>query len=199
MKTLRLLNIAAVLLLFTPFFQMCSDDEADDIAVAQIADPTADTASSRSTQLIPRDSGATEIPEEEKSTMEEFWELITVPGDNFTTTAFGLFVITAVDVSEGHLSDIWIGSFFTIGSLILTTSSLILLMKRRLKNVVILLWINIALILAAFVAAVVTFDSISQVKWGYYLYLATVGLLLVQARQSVPSLEVNNPGIPAVK
>jgi hypothetical protein len=196
MKTLRLLNIAAVLLLFTPFFQMCSDDEGEAAIVETTPrEDVADTSSVQSDESIADQSidGRTDVDSGEKSFLERFWELITVPGDNFTTTAFGLFVITVLDISEGHFLDIWIGSVLTIASLLLTLSTLILLLKGRLNHIVRLLWINLFLILATFIAAIAAFDSISQVKWGYYAYLGTVGLLLFQARITVPLLQ--EPGL----
>jgi hypothetical protein len=189
MKTLRLLNIASFLLLFTPFFQMCSDDSAEDISIdGDKRSLTADSLGFHSVDRLQTQGGGQGQgeAEEEQSALEAFWDLITVPGDNFTTTAFGLFVITAFDLIEGNFSDIWIGSLLIIMSLILTCATLILLLKRRLERIVRLLLINLVVISASFGAALLKFDSISQVKWGFYLYLAITVLLFMQARATIP-------------
>ena len=78
MKTLRLLNIASFLLLFTPFFQMCSDDEGSDISV--VGDQR--SPSGDSLAIHPVDTVLTNPPgqkpgedEEQQSALEAFWEL----------------------------------------------------------------------------------------------------------------------------
>lgn len=199
MKTLRLLNIAGILLLFTPFFQMCSDNEteavvAEDNLSRQLPDPgAARIVIDRDTVDAPRGPSS----HGKMSSMERLWELITFPDDNLTTTGFGLLVITLLAMWEGQFSDIWIGSVLIDISLILTVSTLVLLFKKRLDTVVPLLTLNIVLTLAAFIAAVFTFDSISQIKWGYYLYLTIIALLLGQARRSIrprkPPLDLARP------
>jgi hypothetical protein len=194
MKTLRLLNFAAFLLLFTPFFQMCSDSDGDsDFHLQQSLGADSTLAAADSAQIthvidVPL-SQVPAVSNKEQSTLEAFWELITVPGDNFTTTAFGLFVITAFDIAEGNLDEVWIGSVFIIVSLVITISSLIRLFKKKTRNLLNLILTNIGFIVAAYVAAMFKFDSISQVKWGFYLYLFVLVIFFLYARATLAKLE----------
>jgi hypothetical protein len=131
----------------------------------------------------------------EKANMaEKFWELITFPGEHFTATAFGLLVLSIFEILDGNPGEIWVGTIFTNCSIFLTIFTLTRLIKSRNKRLSVFILINIALILAAFGSAVLTLDSVYQIKWGFYSYLSVTVLLLVLARRVIP-LHESSPSL----
>jgi hypothetical protein len=195
MKTLRLLNIVALLLIFTPFFQMCSDNPTPEKSETPVLDLlSAQNIASDSLSLSSSESDSLALPPqdvqddgmEKANIAEKFWELITFPGEHFTATAFGLLVLSIFEILDGNPSEIWVGTIFTNCSIFLTIFTLTRLIKSRNKRLSLLLLINIVFILAAFGSAVLTLDSVHQIKWGFYSYLAATILLLVLARRVVP-------------
>jgi hypothetical protein len=190
MTTLRLLHIFAILLFFTPFFQMCSGEE--DASVAEAVDGTMvdarDTITTGSHAV--RDSAVTNhrsaaappLEDANSSVWKDFWELITVPGENMTMTAFGLFAQFFFEILDTHVTDIWLGSVFTIVSMVLTIASFVKLIKRKSRSLLFIHVANAICLIALFITALVTLDHFYQIKWGFYSYTLVTVVLIYRTR-----------------
>jgi hypothetical protein len=188
MKTLRILNVVALLVIFTPFFQMCSNEKSESPAPVASSTHSDDSvlAQTDSTDESPGDTTTAVLQPMEVSTanvLDQFWEQITFPGENFTATGLGLLLIAILEVVDGHPENIWIGTVFLILSLILLTTTLVKTIRSRTNRLRLLLLLNVLAVAAMFAAAFITLEELSQVKWGYYLYLAISGFLYLQSRR----------------
>jgi hypothetical protein len=183
MRTLKVLNIVAIVLLFTPFFQMCSDEKKLDHNAVAAKDLVAADSATTSPVPTPHPS-ASPAPVDDTLWFEEFWELITVPDSNMTMTAFGLFVQAIFQLLDGRPQDIWMGSLFAIISMVLTFAGMIRLLKRKPNGLSRLYLANLLSVLAMFISALLTLDHLYQVRWGFYAYAAVIIALVISSRRT---------------
>jgi hypothetical protein len=197
MKFIKIVNVLALLFIFTPFFQMCSDDiggkrgvteNADSIAVG--TDSLAEIALADSihedtlSQDINVDTMASKLPAQEvvdqPDMLSKFWQLITAPGGNSTITGFGMLVRTIFQLVEWTFYT-WIGEILISFSILLSIYSLFRLIKNKAKRLPGILILNFLILITTFGLAFITFEEFSQIKWGFYSYLFLILVMLIQS------------------
>lgn len=196
MKFIKIVNVLALLFIFTPFFQMCSDEsgrgristDADTTTVITPGLAEIALADSILEDTLSRDTSQatlfTTLPMqevvEEPTILSNFWQLITAPGENSTITGFGMLVRTIFQLFEWTFYT-WIGEILISFSILLSAYSLVRLIKNKSRRLPGILILNFLILLTTFGLAFITFEKFSQIKWGFYSYSFLILVMLFQS------------------
>jgi hypothetical protein len=183
MKIVKILNAFAVILIFSPFFQMCNDSDkisfggtpqtteqfvADSIAAdtSRVVIPTTDSVMHTQADVVKP------TMEEEKGFMERVWEQITFPGKD--STGFGLMIYTLMMIFDGGIMQIEWLEWLTAIAVILTIVSFVRVLRKKHKKLTLFYSVNAVVLIGAFLAALNQLDHLHQIKWGFYSYFVTI-------------------------
>jgi len=186
MYFLKIVNVLALLFIFTPFFQMCSDNsfrpetasDTEDIAIAS-EDRIMEDSLSIAMGLDTLASTVEEVAEE-PSPFSKFWDLITAPGKNFTLTGFGMLVRTIFQLFAWTFIT-WVAEILISISILLSIYSLIRVLRNKSKKLSIIVTLNFSILITTFILAFITFEKLSQIKWGFYIYSILILIMVVQS------------------
>lgn len=178
----RILAGLTFLIFFCPFFQMCSDD-----SILQKVETTEEvTSDSVNAEQVSTKSIINKIPEE-KYKLEENRK-------NHALNGYELAYINFKEINKLTFDDIIDSGFvfFSFYTLIVFSSSILLIntIRKRMKIVFYLSVANLLLGISSLILFVtdLLFEEISQIKFGYYLFIInTLALIIFSRKIKTPS------------
>ncbi|MEI6091576.1 MAG: hypothetical protein WCR42_14065 [bacterium] len=165
MKFVKILNILALLLIFTPFIKYCSEGEEqhhtkkDNVAtVSKEANPVRATKSDRE---------------------ENLWDKITVSKEGNYITGWGMVFFTLTDIVEFKFNQVAFEFYSITISFFLLIFTLYKLITGKFKRLTLYYALNWVFIAVAFYLVTQGFHDGDTVRWGFYAYIAANTVLLV--------------------
>lgn len=187
MKKLKLLWSTSFILLFTPFVQLCSDNNPEPEASASDTVEVS-TTKKDNTELAHQEVAKEENtekpsqPSPKKSILEATWERLTIYGDNWTATGFGLVVLQFYALFDGQPS-VGLMTMLMCLSLLLTLIGGWKIFRRKTRTLHSFYIINSVITLALGIILIID-PGFSQIKWGYYAYLINILSLTILSIKS---------------
>ncbi|MEL1243102.1 hypothetical protein AAEO56_02415 [Flavobacterium sp. DGU11] len=183
MKTqniIRLLAGLSLLILFCPFFEMCSfrREEANEVEteISEVQSDTGDLKHSHLTNTAEIKGQPEESKADSRTAIEKRhtidisgWEFATIPFEDFPDNLFNFFL------------------FFT-GCAISSIMSLVFAITRKLKLINIMAWISGSLALLPLLITVVmdgNINIVSDIRYGYLLYIINSIAIIVFSKKAI--------------
>lgn len=183
-NVIRLLSIISFLIFLCPFFQMCSDK---DLPVPEAAETTVEV--SDGSLISENEKTEVSLPVIEKTEAQKQLDL-EESRKEYTNNGYemGFYIFKSEPFEVGDLSDPALCPFLCF-TMILASSILIVIsiFRSRLKTV---LWLSVTNLILSFIAIAIFYgigniEDISQIKFGYYLFLANTIAITLEANKNL--------------
>lgn len=181
---IRLLSGLTFLIFFCPFFQMCSDKSIMRKEVSAVAVNTSDTVDTDTISTGKSKPITTQIPKDKIDKAEQIENK-----DDKDLNAYELASVNFREIDKLTLSDILDSGFvfFSLYTLIILFSLIIFInaLRKRIKAVFNLSLTNLFLAISSLIMFICDpfFEELSQIKFGYYLFIINTIALIIFSRK----------------
>lgn len=188
MKFLRYINILAILLIFSPFFQLCTSNSKNVDCETEYVDEQIELDSGVESKSY--DNSMEDLDDEKQLVLDDqpiinhkkinirvIWDLMVSNNNEGILTGFGMTVILFLFIIDQEINQLAILSFLISTSLILTLISLLKVFRNHILRLKFIYFSNSFILIASFIFAYIIFEELNQIKWGFYAYSFSIFIL----------------------
>lgn len=165
MKFVKIFNILALLLIFTPFIKYCTEGE--------------EQHHNKKDKVETAAKEATPVEENKTDREENLWDKITVSKEGNYITGWGMVFFTITDVAELKFNQVALEFYAITISFFLLIFTLYKLIAGKFKLLTLFYALNWLFVALAFYLVTHGFQDNDNIKWGFYAYIASNTVLLV--------------------
>jgi membrane-associated HD superfamily phosphohydrolase len=165
MKFVKILNILALLLIFTPFIKYCSEGE--------------EQHHTKKDNMATVSKEANQVTATKSEREENLWDKITVSKVGNYITGWGMVFLTITDLVEFKFNRVALEFYSITISFFLLIFTLYKLIAAKFKRLTLYYLINLLLIVLSFYLVTGGFHDADTIKWGFYAYLTANTMLFV--------------------
>lgn len=166
MKYIKILNIIAIILIFTPFVKYCSSNDEKHHTKVEQNNTLKSTEAEKNSHV-------------RRASPENIWDKITISEKGNYITGFGLILTVVSEISRFKFENIPFSSYCMLFSLAILIFTLYKLFSGKFKRLTLYYLINIILVFIVYYEYSGRFHDSDMIKWGYYCYLSASILLFI--------------------